>query len=261
LQNYNFLAKLYNLKIIFNFTSLNYELKKVYNMESKKTPRADLENKKLLFREIGLIVALGCILVAFEWKSTTSTISTLKAAPKIEAEEEIAPITREQPQNVPPPPKAPVLSDFIDIVDDNVKVNDKLLTIEDDKNLGVEVKNYVPQQETEEVVEDEVIPFAIIEEKPKFQGGDQNTFTKWVYANLEYPEIAKENGIQGRVVVKFVVDKTGKVTDVSVIRGVDPSLDNEAMKVIKSSPRWTPGRQRHKPTKVSFTFPIIFQLR
>jgi len=92
-------------------------------------------------------------------------------------------------------------------------------------------------------------------------GGDENTFTKWVFERLVYPEVAKENGIQGRVTLQFVVDTDGSVRDVKVIRGVDPALDKEAVRVVSSSPKWTPGRQRDKPVKVRYIFPVIFQLR
>jgi len=101
----------------------------------------------------------------------------------------------------------------------------------------------------------------VVEEKPKFMGGDENEFTKWVYRNMRIPEIAKENNIQGRVICSFVVAADGKVVDVKVLRGVDPSLDVEAFRVISMSPKWTPGKQGGKPVRVKYTFPVIFQLR
>ena len=108
------------------------------------------------------------------------------------------------------------------------------------------------------MVED--IPFAIVEEKPKFMGGDEIEFTRWVFQHISYPDIAKENRIQGRVMVSFKVTAEGKVTDVKVLRGVDPSLDKEAVRVISMSPQWTPGRQRNKNVPVRFTFPVTFKL-
>ena len=118
-----------------------------------------------------------------------------------------------------------------------------------------------PEEVQEEVVEEEAIPFALVEEKPQFQGGDANTFSKWVSQHLEYPEIAKENGVSGRVMVQFTVNPNGSVSDVKVLRGVDPSLDREAVRVIQSSPKWTPGKQRDRAVKVTYQFPVIFQLR
>ncbi len=151
------------------------------------------------------------------------------------------------------------MSDVIQIVDDDVSVNDDIITLEDDKNIGVQVMDYV-QAEEEEMVEED-IPLAVVEEKPKFMGGDENEFSKWVAKNMTYPEMAKENGIQGRVICSFVVTAEGKVADVKILRGVDPSLDKEAIRVISMSPRWTPGKQRTKAVRVKYTFPVIFQLR
>ena len=230
-------------------------------MEIKKTPKADLENKKTLFREIGLILALAVVLLAFEWKTYDKQISTLGDNTAAVIEEEMIPITNETP---PPPaeaPKIPTVSDVIEIVDDDMKIeNELIINTEDDKNLGVQIKDYV-KGPVEEVIEDEEIPFTIVEEKPSFQGGDENTFTKWVASKLVYPEIAKENGVQGRVILQFLVGTDGSVSDVKVVRGVDASLDKEAARVVASSPKWKPARQRNKPVKVRYTFPVIFQLR
>lgn len=230
-------------------------------MEIKKSQKADLTNKTLLFREIGLAATLVIVLVAFEW-STRDKVETIDLSGQAAAvEEEIIPVTQEQQQAPPEMPKIPVLSDVIDIVDDDIDVgDDMLLNLEDDKNIGVEIMDYHAEV-AEEVIEEEVIPFAIVEEKPKFQGGDANTFSKWVNSKLVYPEIAKENGIQGRVTLQFTVNTDGSVSNVQVVRGVDASLDKEAVRIVSSSPKWTPGRQRERPVKVVYTFPVIFQLR
>ncbi len=232
-------------------------------MEIKKSPKANLENKKLLFKEIGLVIALGLTLLAFNWSTSEKAVSTLEADQQVEVEEEIVPITNDTP---PPPPETsvaePVMSDIIDIVDDDIKVDTKIIINEDDKNQGVEIKEYVQAAEiAEEVVEDDVIPFAIVEDKPMFQGKDANEFTKWVYNNIVYPEIAKENGVQGRVTLQFEIGKDGTVTNVKVLRGVDSSLDKEAVRVVSNSPKWTPGKQNGKAVKVKYNFPVTFQLK
>ena len=230
-------------------------------MEVKKTPKADLENKKLLFREIGLIIVLGVVLLAFEWSSAEKAETANLAVQEQVVEEEFIPVT--QQEQLPPPeaPKIPVLSDIIDIVDDDIVVTDNLfIDMEDDASIGVEIMDYVAVVEEEEV-EEEAIPFALVEEKPKFQGGDANDFSKWVNSKLVYPELAKENGVQGRVTLQFTVYTDGSVRDVKVLRGVDPSLDKEAVRIVSSSPKWTPGKQRERPVKVTYTFPVLFQLR
>jgi len=229
-------------------------------MEVKKTEKASLENKRLLFAEIGMVIALLLVLGAFSWSTKEKKAATLEAQSEEIAEEEMIPITQETP---PPPPEQvaiPVLSDQIDIVDDEITVDDNILNLEDDANIGVEIMDYVEEVE-EEVVEEEEIPFAIVEEKPTFMGGDANAFSKWVNERLQYPEIAKENGIQGRVMLQFTVGTDGKVSNVKVLRGVDPTLDKEAVRVVSQSPKWTPGKQRDRAVKVTYTFPVIFQLR
>ena len=229
-------------------------------MEIKKSPSADLNNKKLLFVEIGFVIALLIVYGAFEYRSKEKKEAVLAAENTEIIEEEIVPITQE---NTPPPPeiaKVPVLSDIIDIVEDDITVEDNILNLEDDANLGVEVMDYVSEVE-EEVVEEESIPFALVEKKPSFMGGDANTFSAWVNQHLEYPEVARENGVSGRVMLQFTVNPNGSVTDVKVHRGVDPALDKEAVRVISSSPKWEPGRQRDRAVKVTYTFPVVFQLR
>lgn len=229
-------------------------------MEVKKSPEADLNNRKLLFVEIGFVVALLVTLGAFEWTSKDKKTATLVGENQELTEEEIVPITQETPPPPPEVPKIPILSDQIDIVDDNIKVDDNLINLEDDANLGVEIMDY-KEEVQEEAVEEEAIPFQLVEQKPSFNGGDANEFSKWVNERLVYPEIAKENGVQGRVMLQFTVGADGSVSGVKVLRGVDPSLDKEAVRVVSMSPKWKPGKQRDRAVKVTYTFPVIFQLR
>ncbi|MCI6112323.1 MAG: energy transducer TonB [Rikenellaceae bacterium] len=229
-------------------------------MEVKKTPKASLENKRTLFIEIGLIVALAVVYIAFNWTSKDVQVSTLEAENQVVQEEEIIPITQETPPPPPEAPKIPVLSDQIDIVDDEIEVDNDFLSLEDSDDMGVEIMDYVENVQ-EEVVEEEAIPFQLVEEKPSFMGGDANQFSAWVNKRLVYPEIAKENGVQGRVTLQFTVEKDGSVTKVKVLRGVDPSLDKEAVRVVSMSPKWKPGKQRDRAVPVTYTFPVYFQLR
>lgn len=231
-------------------------------MEVKKSEKASLENKRLLFTEIGFVVALIAIYFAFNWPSTEKEVATLEAEVANVEVEDMVPITQETP---PPPeaaPKIPILSDQIDVVDDNIKVDDNMFqNLEDDANSGVEIMDYIESAPEEETVEEEAIPFQLVEEKPSFNGGDANEFSKWVNSRLVYPEIAKENGVQGRVTLQFTVNADGSVSNVKVLRGVDSSLDKEAVRVVSSSPKWKPGKQRDRAVKVTYTFPVIFQLR
>ena len=231
-------------------------------MEVKKSPKASLENKRFLFTEIGFVIALLAVLFAFDYSSKEKKVATLETETAAVEVEDMIPITQETP---PPPeaaPKIPILSDQIDVVDDNIKIDDNMFqNLEDDANSGVEIMDYIESAPEEETIEEEASPFQLVEEKPSFNGGDANEFSKWVNSRLVYPEIAKENGVQGRVTLQFTVNADGSVSNVKVLRGVDSSLDKEAVRVVSSSPKWKPGKQRDRAVKVTYTFPVIFQLR
>ncbi|MDD2538342.1 MAG: energy transducer TonB [Bacteroidales bacterium] len=208
-----------------------------------------------------MILALVVVLAAFEYKTYDRNVNLITAGiPQIIEEEQI-PVTMETPPALPEMPLTPVLSDAIEIVEDDIVIEeDVFIDTEDDGTFAIEIRDYVSTN-TEEAVEEEEIPLAIVEEKPKFMGGDENTFTKWVHERIVYSDLAKENGIQGRVVLTFLVDADGYVKNVTVLRGLDPSIDKEAVRVVSSSPRWTPGRQRDRNVKVRYNFPINFQIR
>lgn len=230
-------------------------------MEVKKTEGANLENKRLLFIELGLILALAITFGAFSWSTKEKQAAVLDAGPAVTIEEENIPITQEAPPPPPETPKIPVLSDQIDIIDDDIQVEDNILNLDDNDDLVIEIKDYVEGPEEEEIEEEE-IPYIFVEQRPTFMGGDpQKLFPKWVAGRLVYPEIAKETGIQGRVMVAFTINTDGSVSNVRVTRSLDPALDKEAIRVVSSSPKWTPGKQRDRPVKVSYSIPVIFQLR
>ena len=230
-------------------------------MEIKKSEKASMDNKRFLFTEIGMVIALLIVWGAFSYTSREKKVATLEADQTVVEVEDMVPITEETP---PPPeaaPKIPILSDQIDIVDDNIKVDDSMFQNIEDSNEGFEIMDYIESAPGEETIEEEAIPFQLVEEKPSFNGGDANEFSKWVNSRLVYPEIAKENGVQGRVTLQFTVNADGSVSNVKVLRGVDSSLDKEAVRVVSSSPKWKPGKQRDRAVKVTYTFPVIFQLR
>ena len=210
--------------------------------------------------EIGLVVALAVVYGAFEYSTAEITTAELVDTSAVFDEDFIIPTTFEPPP--PPPPAVPKieLSDIIDIVDDDIEVDDNLFkTIEDDPSAGIEIYDYYDVEEVE--VNEDPIPFAIVEQKPKFNGGDANEFSRWVNKRLVYPQICVENGVQGRVTLSFTVMPDGSLSNISVLRGVDKELDKEALRVVSSSPRWEPGRQRDRAVPVKYTFPVIFSLR
>jgi protein TonB len=228
-------------------------------MELKKSDKANLNKSRVLYIEIGLLLALGVSLLAFEWQTSPKEDKKIDG-PAIESieEEQVAPTRQEEPP--PPAPEPPKVTDFLEIMSDDVKI-DTHIEINTDVDLNAEI---VPVEFTPTVVEEEeeIILFAIVEEKPTFNGEDAEVgFRKWVSSKIVYPPIASENGIAGRVFYEFAIDKSGNVCDIKLLRGVDPLLDAEALRVLKMSPKWQPGMQRGKPVKVRYQFPFVFQLQ
>ena len=231
-------------------------------MEAKKSPKADLENKKSIFMQIGLVITLILVLVAFEWNSSDGRTSDQYALTEESVEEEIMPITTQEVKPVLPPPPPPQVMDVLNIVEDNANVDDELVLANTESDQNTQVEYSAPIEyavEKEEEVEEATV-FFIVEEMPLFPGGPAE-LNKYIAQNVKYPVIAQENGIQGRVYVSFVVNSKGKIENVKVARGVDPSLDKEAVRVVESMPEWKPGKQGNKAVKVSFTIPVNFVLQ
>jgi periplasmic protein TonB len=216
-------------------------------MEPKKNPEISLEKKKGLFFQIGLILALVIVLVAFEWKSYEKVDYNLGQLNLDDLEEEIIPITKQEIKPPPPPPPPP---EVIEIVEDEVEIEDELEIEDTESDEDEEI-------EIEEEDDDEF--FMVVENMPEFPGGDLGLM-KYIQKNVKYPAIAKEYNITGKVYVSFIVDKSGSVTNVKIVRGVDKNLDAEALRVVKSLPKYKPGKQRGKAVRVMFTIPINFTL-
>ena len=229
-------------------------------MEIKKTEKASLENKRLIFAELGLIAALLVVFAGLESSTPVREVALLQDNTAILEEDDILAVPLDTPPPAPEMPVLPMLSDELEIVDNDVTVDLDFRSL-DDTDTPVDIVEYKYQEVVEEDVEDEVIQFIHVEQKPLFQGGEANGFSKWVNAHLVYPEIAKENGVEGRVTLQFTIGKDGKVQDVKVLASPDPSLAQEAVRVVSSSPKWEPGRQRDRAVKVSYTFPVIYRLR
>ncbi|MDR2465871.1 MAG: energy transducer TonB [Prevotellaceae bacterium] len=240
-------------------------------MELKKTPKANLQNKKFLFFEIGLSISLLAVFVAFNWTTREKPQSVLTAqVEEIIEEEEQVPIAQVEP---PPPqeiPQIPQIPEEIEIVDNTVEIksNFDFSESETNKDLFTDLK-YVEKQVKETVEEvdvEETIPFAIVEKKPMFQGKDAESFRDWIYKQIEkkhggYPAEALENNIQGTVRVSFTVNTDGTLSDIKSTRKVDPILENAVLEIVKQSPKWTPGSQQNKPVKVPYQVPIVFKIQ
>ena len=227
-------------------------------MELKKSDKANLDKKRSLFIEIGMLAALGFVLLAFEWQVAPKVEENTNTVVQVAIEEEIIPITR-QDEPPPPAPEPPKIADILEIVSDDVQVDTNIdINIDVDLNTEIAPVEFVAA-EIEEEEEEQV--FTIVEDMPMFNGKPaEEGFRDYVGNNTKYPPVAQENGISGRVLVEFTIDQTGQLVDARVVRGVDPSIDAEALRVVRSSPKWTPGKQRGKTVKVKYTFPVMFRL-
>ena len=226
-------------------------------MEEKKSPKANLENKKLMFMQIGMIVSLLIAWLAFEHKSYDKREIDPSLLRQTEVlEEEMVEITKQEEQK-PQPVEMPKQTTQLEIVEDDVEVEDIEINAEVEQNEVIE--EYVaPEVVEDEVVEQEI--FKIVEEMPSFPGGEAKLM-EYVGKNVKYPQIARETGIQGRVFVNFVVEPDGSVSNVTVLRGIGGGCDEEAMRVVKNMPKWKPGKQRGKPVRVQYMLPVNFRLQ
>ena len=224
-------------------------------MEEKKSPKANLENKKLMFTQIGLIISLAVAWIVFEIKSYDKREFADVGRTVEIVEEEMVEITKQEQK--PQPVEVPKQTTQIQVVEDDVEVDDVDINAEVDQNEVIE--EYVaPEVEEEDVVEAEV--FTIVEEMPEYPGG-LNKLTDYLTKNIKYPQMARESGIQGRVFVNFVVEPDGSVSNINVMRSLGGGCDEEAVRVVKNMPKWKPGRQRGKAVRVSYILPIMFKLQ
>lgn len=228
-------------------------------MEIKKSPKADLESKKSTWLLVGYVIVLAFMFVAFEWTKRDINIDTSQAITDVFFEEEIIPITEQPEQVTPPPPEAPSIAETLTIVEDDADVEETAIVSSEELNQAVEIK-YVPVAVEEEEPEEQTI-FEVVEQMPEFPNGGMAGLMQYLSKNIKYPTIAQENGTQGRVTVQFVVNKDGSIVDAKVLRGVDPYLDKEAVRVIMGMPKWKPGMQRGKPVRVKYTVPVMFRLQ
>ena len=226
-------------------------------MQLKKSQKASLEDKKVVYVLMGFVFVLSLCYVALEW--TEKEVTKYEVADMEFTFEEEVEIQQTTQETTPPPPPPPVQEvEVLNVVEDDVETESIEINTEDDKD--VEVVIAAPVEAPVEEEEEEVV-FVVVETMPEFPGGQQALF-KYLRENVKYPVIAQENGIQGRVICQFVVNKDGSIVDVEVVRsGGDASLDKEAVRVIKSMPKWKPGKQRGKAVRVKYTVPVNFRLQ
>lgn len=236
----------------------------------KKNPKLDLENYKGLFLQAGLVLSLLAIFIFMEWKTYEDIeYNSFGDDGAVELEEDDVPITEIQKKPPPPPPPPPPApKEILKVVEDDVEIEEvEIASSEMDEEEEIEFEDF------EEVEEEVAMNFMVVENKPVFPGCEdqadekakymcfQKSIHKHIAKNFEYPEIAMEMEIQGNVVISFTIAKTGAITDIQILRGVDKSLDQEAQRLIKLLPKMIPAKQRGRPVPVKYTIPVRFKLQ
>ena len=226
-------------------------------MEVKKNPKVDIENKKGIFLEIGMILAIGLCIVAFSVGQEKKTIEVIEVSgPEVEQElMDVTKVEEPKPQEAPVKQSVKLITNMINVVKNDVQLDDTF-DFQDFEEEEVVIADI--EVEEEEIVEEQA--FVKVEKMPSFMGGDLNTFRAWVSGEFKIPAIAAENGIQGRVVVKFVIEKDGTIGDIQFLQSPDKVYEDEVRRVLKKSPKWTPGRQRDQIVRVYYILPIDCRL-
>ena len=227
-------------------------------MEIKKSEHADLERGKSTSLLIGFVIALGVMFVALEWtQREVEDNSELYTAKDISINEEMIPITLPEKKTVPRPPAAVTKADIIEIVGDDADIEEDIMASTEDNTEWVDLDDYDVVEVEPEPEEEEI--FMVVEDQPEFPGGTA-ALLEYLRKNIKYPAICRENNIQGRVLVTFIVNKDGAIVEPEVVKSVNPSLDKEALRVISTMPNWKTGSQRGKPVRVKYTVPVNFRL-
>lgn len=227
-------------------------------MELKKSPKADLEDKKGLFLEVGLVIALIIALVAFNVKSyDVEEVEFTQRTAVDELEDVIIQTAEDTPP--PPEPEQPEVATELVVVENDAEITNELGIVDMGDNADKAQEEFVPVEiEEEEVVEEEEI-FHVVEEEPEFPGGMEALY-KYLGESIKYPQLAKENNIEGKVYVTFVVEKDGSIANPRILRDIGGGCGNEAIRVVKAMPKWKAGKQRGKNVRVQFNLPVSFKL-
>ncbi|WP_302436261.1 energy transducer TonB [Bacteroides intestinalis] len=228
-------------------------------METKKTPKANLESKRPTWLLVGYVTVLAFMFVAFEWTRDIRVDTSGRITENVFEQDMEIPLTRQPELTPPPPPQVTPINDVLTIIDNDATAEETNFASSEETGEDVVIKHIPVTVDEEVVVEDDI--FVVVEENPQFPNGGTAGLLQYLGKNIKYPTIPQENGTQGRVTVQFVVNKDGSIVDVKVIRGVDPYLDKEAVRVISTMPKWIPGKQRGVPVRCKFTVPVTFKLQ
>ena len=235
-------------------------------MEIKKSAKANLEQGKGLSLLLGLLVALSVVFVGLEWRSAVTQAQAQEKAFNTQDVEDVMNIEDQQKPDEPEPEPEQAQQTEVQLPDElKVVSNDRevikpsFVSVDQDKplpppNIPLGTKNVQVDEEVDQAI------FEVVEEQPEFPGG-MEALLKYLAKNINYPESAVDNGIQGKVMVRFVVERDGSVSAVETYKSVDPALDKEAVRVVKTLPKWKPGRQQGKAVRTRYIVPVVFRLQ
>ena len=226
-------------------------------MEAKKTPKADLENRRGLYLEIGLVVIMAVALVAFEWKNYDQEQIEVVQRTAIDEVEDVIIQTQQEELPPPPPPEQPEVTTELNVIEDDAESQNEVdmsSFARQEEATNIEITPVKIEQEEEE---EDVQIFTVVENDPEFPGGKEALY-KYLRDNIKLPQLARDNNITGIVYVTFVVERDGSISNPRILRGIGGGCDAEAVRVIKSMPKWIPGKQRGKPVRVQFNLPVRF---
>lgn len=228
-------------------------------MEVKKSKKAAIENRRGTWLLMGFVATLAFMFVTFEWTQHDVNVASGSLTRDPIFEENLIPITFPEEKLQPPPPPLAKVADELTIVNNDENVANIIVKTSEDNGEKVEIGRILPKVvEREEPAEEPI--FVVAEKMPSFPGGDA-ALLQYLGKNIKYPTVSQETGAQGRVIVQFVVDKDGTITNPVVVKSVDAYLDKEALRVINTMPKWTPGKQRNQPVRVKYTLPVMFRLQ
>ncbi|WP_421763721.1 energy transducer TonB [Ekhidna sp.] len=226
-------------------------------MELKKNKKYELESKRPLFFGIGMIISLSLTILAFEWKSPIDPVVYEKPV------EEEPWFVMEEPkitkQEIPELPKPKVKKQVVSaaaIIKEVEKLT-QVISEEPIKSIDDDIDDIIFDQPMKVDIPDD--PFIVVEDMPEFPGGE-NALLSFIAKNIKYPKRAARMGIEGRVTATFIIDRDGAITDIKIIRGIGAGCDEEAIRVLKLLPKFSPGKQRGVPVKVQMQLPVNFKL-
>ena len=226
-------------------------------MELKKNPKADLEKRKGIYVELGLIIALAAALVAFNVKSYDQEEIEVTERTVIDEVEEIVLQTQQEETPPPPEPEAPEVITEVHVIDNNQESDNEIGIINMDLTDDIEMGEAVAAApDVEEEVKEDIV-YVVVEQVAEFPGGEEALY-KYLKDNIVYPNIARQTGIEGKVYIRFVVEKDGSISNVKVMRDIGGGCGEEAMRVVKSMPKWKPAKQQTRTVRSEFNLPVNF---